>query len=178
MQIAQMNAKFKTANGTMAVRDLGEVVSGGGAEDLVQDGTICRIIEESKTGFYDTRFSKNAVSVIMEACVMKDGKPEPTGEAVQVALGMFDRIAVPHVKLADGTVAREVGKDTIRANGSAVADWKKAENAKKFMEAHMGRVMKFNLFATINVRAWDREANAPSKTDLREQKVYTIDWVE
>lgn len=173
-----MNSKFKTANGNMAVRELDTVVSGGSAEDFVADGTIARIVKESTVGYYDERLSKNAVSVIMERCDIQDGKIVPTGEAVQVPLGMFDRIATPYKKEADGTVVREKGKDSVRATGTVVADWKKAENAKAFMNANMGKVIKFAVAATVNVRAWDSTANAPSKTELREQKVYQIDWAE
>lgn len=173
-----MTGKFNTPNGTMAIRELSTVVSGGSAEDLVSDGTIARIIEESKVGYYDERISKNAVMVIMERCTLDDkGKLVPTGEAVQVPLGMFDRMATPFRKEGDGTVVREVGKDTVRATGTAVIDWKKAPNAKSFMEANMGKAIKFTVAATVNVRAWDRAANAPSRTELREQKVYTIDWI-
>ena len=178
MRIAEMNEKFKAVGGNTSVRDLTEVVSGGSAEDFVADGTITRIIEESKQGFYDNRMSKNAVFVIMERCELKDGKVEPTGEAVQVSLSMFDRIATPYVKLADGTTAREVGKESVRADGTLVPDWKRAKNAKEFMTTHMGKAMKFTVKNTVNVRAWDRAAEGWSKTELREQKVYTTDWVE
>lgn len=178
MTIQEMSGKFKTPNGTMGVRELDTVVSGGSAEDFVADGTIARIIEESKVGYYDERVSKNAVSVIMEKCEIKDGQIVPTGEAVQVPLGMFDRIATPYKKEADGTVVRDAGKESVRANGTAVVDWKKASNAKAFMTANLGKVIKFAVHATVNVRAWDRAANAFSKTELREQKVYTIDWTE
>ena len=74
MTIQEMSGKFKTPNGTMGVRELDTVVSGGSAEDFVADGTIARIIEESKVGYYDERVSKNAVSVIMEKCEIQDGK--------------------------------------------------------------------------------------------------------
>lgn len=179
MTIQEMSGKFKTPNGTMAVRELDGVVSGGSAEDFVADGTIARIIEESKVGYYDERISKNAVSVIMEKCTIDDkGKVVPTGEAVQVPLGMFDRIATPYKKEADGTVIRDAGKESVRAAGTTVADWKKAPNAKAFMTANVGKAIKFEVAATVNVRAWDRAANALSKTELREQKVYSINWVE
>ena len=182
MTVTEMTGKFKTANGSMAVRSLDEVVSGGSAEDFVQDGTIAKIIEASKTGYYDERFGKNAVVVIMEACKLKeDGTVEGTGEAVQVSLSMFDRVAAPYKKEADGTVARDKGKETQRADGSAVADWKKAQNAKAFMEANQGKAIKFSQKALVNVRAWDRNANDGkggfSTTELREQKVYTCECV-
>jgi hypothetical protein len=182
MTVTEMTGKFKTANGSMAVRSLDEVVSGGSAEDFVQDGTIAKIIEASKTGYYDERFGKNAVVVIMEACKLKeDGTVEGTGEAVQVSLSMFDRTAAPYKKEADGTIARDKGKETQRADGSAVADWKKAQNAKAFMEANQGKAIKFSQKALVNVRAWDRNANDGkggfSTTELREQKVYTCEWV-
>lgn len=178
MTVTEMSTKFKTVNGSMAVRTLDSVVSGGSAEDFVQDGTIAKIIAESQVGYYDERFGKNAVVVIMEQCKLKDdGTIEPLGEAVQVPLSMFDRTAAPYKKEADGTVARDKGKDTQRASGTAVADWKKAENAKAFMEANLGRAIKFTVAATVNVRAWDRAANAFSNTELREQKVYKCEWL-
>lgn len=178
MTVTEMSSKFKTANGSMAVRSLDEVVSGGSAEDFVQDGTIAKIIEQSKVGYYDERFGKNAVVVIMEQCKLKDDNTlEPLGEAVQVPLSMFDRTAAPYKKEADGSVARDKGKETQRATGSAVADWKKAENAKAFMEANQGKAIKFTVNATVNVRAWDRAANAFSNTELREQKVYKCEWL-
>ena len=173
-----MSTKFVTPGGSMAVRPLEEVVSGGSAEDFVADGTIAKIVPESAYGYYPAAMSKNAVSVIMERCELKDGKIVGTGEAVQVSLGMFDRIATPYVKEGDGKVVREPGKDSVRADGTAVVDWKKAENAKKFMTSNVNKCLKFAIKATVKVRAWDRAANAPSATELRDQKVYTIDWAE
>lgn len=178
MTIKEMSGKFTTANGNMLIRDLGSVVSGGSADDFVANGTIARIIEESKTGYYDERFSKNAVVVIMERCELKDGKIHGLGEAVQVPLGMFDRAATPYKQEGDGKVVREEGKETVRATGSAVIDWKKAPNAKAFMEAHIGRAIKFTEDAIVKVRAWDRATQAFSTTELRDQKVYKIEWVD
>ena len=182
MTVTEMTGKFRTANGSMAVRSLDEVVSGGSAEDFVQDGTIAKIIEASKVGYYDERFGKNAVVVVMEQCIAKeDGTIEGTGEAVQVSLSMFDRTAAPYKKELDGSVVRDKGKETQRASGSAVVDWKKAQNAKAFMEANQGKAIKFTVDATVNVRAWDRNANDGkggfSTTELREQKVYKCEWV-
>lgn len=171
-----MSDKLNNNKGNFKSRNLDEVVAGGSAEDFVQDGDFVKIIEESKDGFYDERFGKNAVFVIMERCVQKDdGKIEGTGEAVQINLSAFDRSATPYRKEADGFTVRD--GETIRADGDAVATWKAAKSAKVFMTSNKDKVMKFVLKKTVNVRAWDRAAEAYSKTDLREQKVYTITWV-
>jgi hypothetical protein len=175
MKVTEMSDKLKNNKGNFKARNLDEVVSGGSSEDFVQDGDLVKIIEESKDGFYDERFGKNAVFVIMERCVKKDdGTIEGTGEAVQINLSAFDRNATPYRKEKDGFTVRD--GETVRADGDAVTTWKAAKSAKVFMENNMGKVMKFSLKNTVNVRAWDRAAEAYSKTDLREQKVYTITW--
>ena len=122
------------------------------------------------------------ITLKAEQCIAKeDGTIEGTGEAVQVSLSMFDRTAAPYKKELDGSVVRDKGKETQRASGSAVVDWKKAQNAKAFMEANQGKAIKFTVDATVNVRAWDRNANDGkggfSTTELREQKVYKCEWV-
>ena len=175
MKITEMSDKLKNNNGNFKPRNLDEVVAGGSAEDFVQDGDLAKIIEESKDGFYDERFGKNAVLVIMERCIKKDdGTIEGTGEAVQVNLSIYDRSATPYKKEADGFTVR--AGETVRADGDVVTAWKASKSAKAFMTANKGKVMKFVVKDTVNVRAWDRAADAYSKTDLREQKVYTITW--
>lgn len=175
MKITEMSEKLRNNKGNFKPRNLDEVVAGGSSEDFVQDGDLVKIIEESKDGFYDERFGKNAVIVMMERCVKKDdGTIEGTGEAVQINLSAFDRSATPYKKEPDGFTVR--AGETVRADGDAVATWKAAKSAKKFMENNKDKVMLFRLKDTVNVRAWDRAAEAYSKTDLREQKVYTITW--
>lgn len=178
MTIQEMASKFKTVGGNIATRDLANVVSGGSAEDFVADGVIAKIIETSKQGFYDKRFGENAVNVIMERCEIKDGQVVGTGEGVQIPLGMFDRVAAPFTKEADGTVVRDKNKELVRATGTAVDAWKRAANAAKFINDNMGKAIKFTVIDTVTVRAWDRAANALSKTETREQKVYDATWVE
>lgn len=175
MKITEMSEKLRNNKGNFKPRNLDEVVAGGSSEDFVQDGDLVKIIEESKDGFYDERFSKNAVIVMMERCIKKDDNTiEGTGEAVQINLSAFDRSATPYKKEADGFTVR--AGETVRADGDAVASWKAAKSAKEFMKSNKDRVMRFTLKDTVNVRAWDRAAEAYSKTDLREQKVYTITW--
>lgn len=178
MTLNEMSAKFGVKAGGMKTRPLSEVVSGGSAEDFISEGTIVKIVPESKKGYYNENFSKNAVTVIMERCEIVDGKLEPTGEAVQVPLSAFDRTAAPYKQEADGKVVRDRNSETVRATGTVIPDWKRAENAEKFMEAHMGKALKFVSAEAVPVRAWDRANNAWSTTELREQNVYTIDWVE
>ena len=179
MTLNEMSAKFGVKAGGMKTRPLSEVVSGGSAEDFISEGTIVKIVPESKKGYYNENFSKNAVTVIMERCELdKDGKPVGTGEAVQVPLSAFDRTAAPYKQEKDGKVVRDRDSETVRATGTVIPDWKRAENAEKFMEAHMGKALKFVSATKVNVRAWDRANNAWSTTETREQNVYTIDWVE
>lgn len=178
MTLNEMSAKFGVKAGVMKTRNLSEVVSGGSAEDFISEGTIVKIVPESKKGYYNENFSKNAVSVIMERCEIVDGKLTPTGEAVQVPLSAFDRTAAPYKQEADGKVVRDRESETVRATGTVIPDWKRAENAEKFMEVHMGKALQFVAATKVNVRAWDRANNAWSTTELREQNVYTIDWVE
>jgi hypothetical protein len=178
MTIKEMSEKFATKGGNVSTRPLNEVTSGGSAEDFVSDGTVVKIVEASKTGYYDTRFGKNAVSVIMTRCGKDDnGNWVELDEAVQIPLSMFDRVAAPHFKEADGTVVRDKNKDLVRATGTAVNTWKRAANAAAFIEDNLGKMIKFDLIETVIVRAWDRTANALSKTETREQKVYKAEWV-
>ena len=135
MKITEMSDKLKNNKGNFKPRNLDEVVAGGSSEDFVQDGDLVKIIEESKVGFYDERFGKNAVLVIMERCIKKDdGTIEGTGEAVQINLSAFDRSATPYKKEADGFTVR--AGETVRADGDAVTSWKAAKSAKAFMTAN------------------------------------------
>lgn len=178
MTINEMSKKFATAKGNMKQRKLDEVVSGGSAEDFIAVGTYAKIVAESTTGYYNENFSKNAVSVIMERCELKDGKLVGTGEAVQVPLGVFDRVAAPYKKEADGAIVRDRDHETLRAEGTVIPDWKRAANAKQFMEDNMGKVIYFADVQAVPVRAWDRANNTFSTTELRDQNVYTINWAE
>lgn len=177
MTIGEMISKNRNAAGNVATRSLKSVVAGGSADDFVSDGMILKVIEESKTGFYDKRFGENAVFVIMERCAVDDkGTITGTGEAVQVNLSMFDRVAAPYVKTADGKVERDNKKDTVRACGDTVDAWKRAANAEAFINDNQGKTFKVNLLDTVSVRAWDRAANKFSDTELRDQKVYKCEW--
>lgn len=179
MTINEMSEKFKNTKGNMKQRQLDTVVSGGSAEDFIAVGTHAKIVEASKTGYYNENFSKNAVSVIMERCERdKEGKLVETGEAVQVPLGVFDRVAAPYKKEADGTIVRDRDSETKRAEGTVIPDWKRAANAKQFMEDNMGKVLHFASAEAVPVRAWDRANNTFSTTELRDQNVYTINWAE
>lgn len=169
-----MYDKYNNAKGNVKSRNLDEVVAGGSSEDFVQDGDFVKIIDKSTEGFYDERFGKNAVFVIMERCVKKDNKIEGTGEAVQINLSAFDRVAVPYRKEADGKTVRD--GESVRAEGSAVSAWKAAKSAKQFMKDNVNKVMQYNLKKEVPVRAWDRAAEAWSETELRDQKVYKINW--
>lgn len=174
-----MSAKMGQSGGSIATRTLEGVISGGSAEDVVSNGTVCKIVEASKTGYYDKRMGERVVFVLMQRMDEdKDGKLVDTEDGVQVYLGMFDRIAVPYTKEADGTVVRDKNGITERASGTVVTDWKNAKNAAEFIANNMGKCMKFTLAKTVPVRAWDRVANERSKTELRNQNVYNIDWVE
>lgn len=179
MKIEVMSAKMGQAGGNIASRTLEGVISGGTAEDVVSNGTVCKIVEASKTGYYDKRMGERVVFVIMQRMDEDaEGKLVDTEDGVQVYLGMFDRIAVPYLKEADGTVVRDKNGITERASGTVVNDWKNAKNAAEFIANNMGKCMKFSLDKTVPVRAWDRVANELSKTELREQNVYKVDWVE
>lgn len=176
MTLDEMSKKFE--GGSIKSKSLEQVVSGGSAEDFVADGALCKIVEISSKGYYDTRVSENAVFVIMQACKRKDdGTIEELDQAIQVPLGLFDRSAVGYKKLADGTVERDPNIEPARADGDVVTDWKRAANAKAFMTTHMGKVFEVKLKATIPVRAWDRVNNTWSNTQLRDQKVFTCKWV-
>ena len=178
MTIGEMIAKNSNAGGNVATRSLKNVVAGGSAEDFVSDGMLLKIIPESNKGFYDKRFGENAVFVVMERCAKNEaGVIEGTGEAVQVNLSMFDRIAAPYALMADGKTARDKSKDTVRAIGTTVDSWKRAANAEAFMEANNGKIFQADLLDTVPVRAWDRAANKFSETELRDQKVYKCEWV-
>lgn len=178
MTIGEMIAKNQVADGNIATRSLKNVVSGGNAEDFVQDGSICKIIEQSVKGFYNKRFGENAVFVVMERCELDaQGQVNGTGEAVQVNLSMFDRVAAPYTKEADGKVIRDKNKETVRAMGSMVDAWKRAENAEKFMMDNKDKTFKVTLLDTVTVRAWDNALKKFSETDTREQKVYKCEWV-
>lgn len=172
-----MVAKSSVKGGRVASKSLNKVTSGSSENDFVTDGLIAKIVEASNKGYYDTNMSENAIYVIMEVCEVKDGKVTPTGEAVQVYLSMFDRVAVPYAIDAEGEVVRDTTKDTVRASGSVVKDWKRAANAEAFMTEHKNKAMKFTLDETVSVRAWDRAANAYSTTRTRDQKVYNIEWL-
>ena len=178
MTIGEMIAKNSVADGNIATRSLKNVVSGGNAEDFVQDGTICKIIDQSTKGFYNKRFGENAVFVIMERCELDaQGNINGTGEAVQVNLSMFDRVAAPYTKEADGKVIRDKNKETVRACGNMVDSWKRAENAEKFMQDNKDKTFKVSLLDTVTVRAWDNAAKKFSETETREQKVHKCEWV-
>lgn len=156
-------------------RNIDEVIHGGCANDFIQDGGIYKIIDKSCEGFYDERYSKNAVVVIMECCVKNDkGKIEGTGEAF-INLSAFDRSAIPYKKEADGFLVRD--GERVCADGTVVVTWKASKNAKSFMKDNVGRYFTTKLKKKVPVRAWDRAAEAYSKTELRDQNVYTIDWV-
>lgn len=177
MKIEEMVAKSSVKGGRIANKSLSKVTSGSSENDFVTDGLVAKIVEASNKGYYDTNMSENALYVIMEVCTVKDGKVTSTGEAVQVYLSMFDRVAAPYTIDAEGEVVRDKSKDVVRAEGSVVADWKRAANAEAFMTANKDKAMKFELLDTVDVRAWDRAANAFSITRTREQKVYKINWL-
>lgn len=178
MTIGEMISKNSNAGGNVATRSLKNVVAGGSADDFVSDGTIVKIIAESAKGFYDRRFGENAVFVVMERCgIDANGATVGTGEAVQVNLSMFDRVAAPYKKEADGKTVRDQSKDTVRASGSTVDAWKRAANAEAFIQDNKDKMFKIDLIDTVSVRAWDRAAGKFSDTELRDQKVYKCEWV-
>ena len=178
MKVEEMVAKSSVKGGRIANKSLSKVTSGSSENDFVTDGLVAKIVEASNKGYYDTNMSENAIYVIMEVCTVgKDGAVTPTGEAVQVYLSMFDRVAAPYTIDAEGEVVRDKSKDIVRAEGSVVADWKRAANAEAFMTANKDKAMKFELLETVDVRAWDSAAKAFSTTRTREQKVYKINWV-
>lgn len=179
MKIEEMVAKFGNTGGNVKTKPLSKVTSGSSENDFVADGLLARIVEASSRGYYQTNMSENAVYVIMEVCTKdKSGKLIPTGEAVQVYLSMFDRIAVPYAIDAEGFVVKDPNDSTTRrASGSVVNDWKRAANAEDFMKNNLNKVMQFELDETVKVRAWDRANKTFSTTDLRDQKIYKINWV-
>lgn len=174
-----MVAKFGNKSGNVASKSLSKVTSGSSENDFVADGLFARIVEASQRGYYQTNMSENAVYVIMEVCTKdKAGKFTPTGEAVQVYLSMFDRVAVPYAIDSEGFIVKDPNDSTTRrASGSVVDTWKRAANAEEFMKANLNKVMQFNLDETVKVRAWDRANKTFSTTDLRDQKIYKIEWV-
>lgn len=179
MKIEEMVAKFGNKGGNVASKSLSKVTSGSSENDFVADGLFARIVKDSQRGYYQTNMSENAVYVIMEVCTKdKAGKFTPTGEAVQVYLSMFDRVAVPYAIDGEGFVVRDPNDSTTRrASGSVVDTWKRAANAEEFMKANLNKVMQFNLDETVKVRAWDRANKTFSTTELRDQKIYKIEWV-
>lgn len=178
MTIGEMIAKNSNAGGNVATRSLKNVVAGGSADDFISDGALVKIIEDSTKGFYDKRFGENAVFVVMEACGIDEatGAITGTGNAVQVNLSMFDRVAAPYVKTADGKVERDTNEETVRACGDVVNAWKSAANAEEFMKKYKDKVFKATLLKEVQVRAWDRAAGKWSETELRPQKVYKCEW--
>jgi hypothetical protein len=175
MKILEMHGKYTNPSGSMKKRNLDEVVAGGAAEDFVQDGDILKIIPQSKEGFYDDRFGKNAVFVITERATVDDkGVKTDLDEAVQLNLSAFDRVAAPWRKEADGKLVRD--GESVRADGTAVKDWKAAKSAKAFFTDNAGKYLKITLKQEVETRAWDRASSTWSETELRKQKVYTIDW--
>jgi hypothetical protein len=179
MTITAMVEKNKVVNGgNIETRSLETIVGGGSEADFISDDTIVKIIEESKVGYYDKRISKNAIFVIMQRATKdEDGNIIDTDEAVQVPLSVFDRIAVPYTKDAEGMVVRNREKDTERASGSVVDAWKSSPNAAKFMETYESKYIHFKVKAEVDVRAWSRAANDWSQTELRSQKVFSANWV-
>ena len=168
----------KFENDNVTTRSLKNVLSGCSfGEDFVSDGMIVKIIAESVKGFYDKRFSENAIFVIMERCCIDNkGKIIGTGEAVRVYLSMFNRVAAPVIKV-DGNIVRDKNKEIVRAMGTTVDAWKNAENAEKFMQDNKDRMFKIELIDTVTVRAWDNVLKKSSDTETREQKVYKCNWV-
>lgn len=174
MKIIEMSAKYESSK-SLKTRDLGEITAGGSAEDFVQDGDVLKIVDASQKGFYDDRFGKNAVFVIVERATVKDdGSKVDLDEAVQLNLSAFDRVVAPWAQQADGSLARD--GESVRADGTAVKDWKSAKNAKQFLKDNQGKYLKFTLKKEVETRAWDRAAGAWSTTELMSRKVYTIDW--
>ena len=173
MTVGELSSKM-SAGSNMTTGSLASYTSGNSSDDFVADGIFAKIVEESRKGWRDSRFSEKALSVIMEKCD-KNGKG--LGEGVLVPLAMFDRMAVPYKIEADGTIVRDASKDIQYADGSVVVDWKRAENAEKFIDTHMGKVMSFKVKATEKVRKWDNAAKAWSTKELRDQKVYKMEWL-
>ena len=168
--------KYNTKEWNLKSRNLDEVKSAVGYdEDLIQDGGIYKIIDKSYEGFYDERYGKNAVVVIMKCCVKNNnGKIEETGEAF-INLSAFTRSAIPYKKKADGFLERD--GECVRADGTVVVTWKASQNAKAFMKDNVGKYFTTKLKKKVPVRAWERAAESYSKTELKDQNVYTIDWV-
>ena len=174
MKILEMSAKYENSK-SLKTRDLSEITSGGSAEDFVQDGDVLKIVDASQKGFYDDRFGKNAVFVIVErASVKDDGSKVDLDEAVQLNLSAFDRVVAPWTKQADGSLVRD--GESVRADGTAVKDWKSAKSAKQFLKDNIVKYLKVTLKKEVETRAWDRAAAAWSATETMTRKVYTIDW--
>lgn len=172
MTVGELSSKMR-AGSNMTTGSLAAYTSSNSSDDFVADGIFAKIVKESRTGWRDNRFSEKALSIVMEKC---DKNGNGSGEGVLVPLAMFDRMAVPYKIEADGTIVRDTTKDVQYADGTAVVDWKRAENAEKFVDTHMGEVMGFKVKATEKVRKWDNAAKGWSTTELRDQKVYSINW--
>lgn len=172
MTVGELSSKM-SAGSNMTTGSLAAYTSGNSSDDFIADGIFAKIVEESRKGWRDKRFSEKAISIIMEKC---DKNGVGTGEGVLVPLAMFDRMAVPYKIESDGTIVRDTTKDIQYADGTAVVDWKRAENAEKFVDTHMGNVMGFKVKTTEKVRKWDNAAKSWSTTELRDQKVYRINW--
>lgn len=177
MTIEQMSAKFAN-NANIKGCALEKVVSGNTGDETITSGSIGKITAATTKGYRDARFGANAVFVLMQACTEDDkGKLVDSNNALQVFLSMFDRAVAPYIKLDDGTVVRDETQPVVRAAGTVVDSWKTAANAATFIQDNMDKAMKFTLLQTVDTRSWDNNANAYSKTDLRKQNVYKIDWV-
>jgi hypothetical protein len=177
MTIVELVAKADNAS-IYETRDLAEMVSANGVDDILSENTIVRIIEESKKGRYRKGMSKNAVNVIMERCTRDaNGKINFTNEGVQVPLGVFSRVVREHIKEKDGTLVPKPGVEPIRAEGTVIPDWIASANILSFMEKYKGGVIEFTLKSKVITPDWDAKENTWSATKSREQKVFNINWV-
>lgn len=172
MTVTEMESKFANDSDVESV-DLSGITGGGSPDDFVRDDIYVKIVPASLKGKKPKRFGKRAAFII---CEEVDEKGVSKNNAVQVFVSMFDRVATPYKKLADGNVAKDTDKPTVRAEGTAVKAWKAAANAKQFVENNMSSIIHFKLEDTVNVREWDNTLNDGkggwSDTKLREQKVY------
>lgn len=176
MTVTEMENKFANDSDVESV-DLTGITGGGSPDDFVRDDIYVKIVPASLKGKKPKRFGKRAAFII---CEEVDEKGVSKNNAVQVYVSMFDRVATPYKKLADGTVARDTDKATVRAEGSAVKAWKAAANAKQFVENNMDKIIHFTLEDTVSVREWDNTLNdgkgGYSETKLRDQKVYKSEF--
>ena len=172
MTITEMENKFANDSDVESV-DLSGITGGGSPDDFVRDDIYVKIIPASLKGKKPKRFGKRAAFII---CEEVDEKGVSKNNAVQVFVSMFDRVAAPYKKLADGTVVKDTDKETARAEGTAVKAWKAAANAKQFVENNMDKIIHIKLTDTVSVREWDNTLNdgkgGYSDTKLRDQKVY------